>query len=197
MDSHSVSFTRDDGEWRVDVPMRSFQGGYYPQLMSLYKYLGVRIRQTDFSYSFSTLSATVDAEKGERLHLNPHFIYGGASGRKGLSVPATVGRRTTALGRTWSYISFTLHTLLVLGLFLRFLVLSAPFLRPSPSTTWEEWAAHSAPWGPIARWIGLTNAWKNFLTHICVPIFSAVCTCSADDVAAHPAEEFLGGCARV
>ncbi|KZV74757.1 hypothetical protein PENSPDRAFT_601073 [Peniophora sp. CONT] len=193
MDSHSASFTRGGTEWRVDVPMRSFQGGYYPQLIALYAHLGVQIRQTDFSYSFSTLpGATVaGSEKGGRLEFSPHFIYDGASGRKGLSVPTTIVLHATGLGRAWAYTSGVLHALLVLLLFLRFLVLSAPFLRPAPSVTWEEWAAQSAPRGPLARWIGFTDAWNDFLVHLCVPIFSAVCTASAEDVATHPAEEFL------
>ena len=174
------------------MPMRSFQGGYYPQLIALYEYLGVRIRQTDFSYSFSTLSRPIAAEKAHGLQLNPHFIYDGSSGRKGLSIPTTDVRHASGLRYARAYISSILHTLLVLAFFLRFVILCAPFLRPSPSMTWEEWSAQSAPRGPLARWIRLTEAWNDFLTHLCVPIFSAVCTCSADDVATHPAEEFLG-----
>ncbi|VDC02017.1 unnamed protein product [Peniophora sp. CBMAI 1063] len=191
MDSHSVSFTRGGEEWRVDVPMRSFQGGYYPQLIALYAHLGVRTRQTDFSYSFSTLSTTAGAEKGLKPEYNPHFIYDGASGRQGLSIPTADVRHAQGFGRLFAWISSILHTLLILGLFLRFLVLSAPFLRPAPSVTWEEWAAQSAPRGPLARWTGLTRAWDEFLAHLCIPIFSAVCTASADDVRMHPAEEFL------
>ncbi|TKY88424.1 hypothetical protein EX895_002776 [Sporisorium graminicola] len=40
---------------RIDVPMRAFTGGYYPQLLALYRHLGIRIRKTNFTYSFATL----------------------------------------------------------------------------------------------------------------------------------------------
>ncbi|KAI9445516.1 hypothetical protein H4582DRAFT_2095155 [Lactarius indigo] len=82
VDSHSLSLTLpgEEGKWRVDVPMRSFQGGkhslqlvravgsasscaingvtgYYPQLIAFYTRLGVLFRRSNFSYSFSFLDA--------------------------------------------------------------------------------------------------------------------------------------------
>ncbi|KAF5361596.1 hypothetical protein D9758_007390 [Tetrapyrgos nigripes] len=60
MDCSSISLPNPGNkeEWRVDVPMRSFQGGYYKKLISLYRFLGVGFRASNFSYSFSNLHAS-------------------------------------------------------------------------------------------------------------------------------------------
>ena len=39
---------------RVDVPMRAFAGGYYTNLLAMYKYLEIPFRQQKFLFSFST-----------------------------------------------------------------------------------------------------------------------------------------------
>ena len=129
MDSHSISLTLpgEAGEWRVDVPMRSFQGGkllqlvralgpaingvttgYYPQLIAFYTRLGVLFRCSNFSYSFSFLNAlpshrTEESEK-DLVHqaafaIRPTIIYDGASGRAGISVPTVLKQVYTTLPR--------------------------------------------------------------------------------------------------
>ncbi|KAI0271608.1 splicing factor, Prp19-binding domain-containing protein [Gloeopeniophorella convolvens] len=181
MDSHSVSLTLpgEAGEWRVDVPMRSFQGGYYPQLIALYTRLGVPFRRADFSYSFSVLDTlptpppvptpahahadTRDVKK-PTLALRPTLIYDGASGRSGISVPTALAeasspRRGSAGARARADVG-------------------------------RVGRAHGAAW-PLARAAGLDARWRAFVQDVCAPLFSAVCTASGDDVAAHPAEEFL------
>lgn len=119
MDSHSISLTLpgEAGKWRVDVPMRSFQGGkritlseqslcvinratgYYPQLIALYTRLGVLFRRSNFTYSFSFLNAlpshcTEESEKDlvhqDAFTIRPTVIYNGSSGRSGISVPTVL-----------------------------------------------------------------------------------------------------------
>ncbi|CDS01526.1 hypothetical protein [Sporisorium scitamineum] len=46
---------------RIDVPMRAFTGGYYPQLLALYCHLGIRIKKTNFTYSFAALPPSTAA----------------------------------------------------------------------------------------------------------------------------------------
>ncbi|EGF98680.1 uncharacterized protein MELLADRAFT_113355 [Melampsora larici-populina 98AG31] len=38
--------------WNIDSPMRAIQSGYYTHLTQLYKFLGISLTKTDFSYSF-------------------------------------------------------------------------------------------------------------------------------------------------
>ncbi|KAI0321005.1 splicing factor, Prp19-binding domain-containing protein [Amylostereum chailletii] len=207
MDSHSISLTlpgAPQAEWRVDVPMRSFQGGYYPQLIALYTHLGVAFRPTDFSYSFTTLP-TLPAPQ-TKLSIRPEILYGGASAMRGLSMPSTWLTQATC-AKSWlaqmlalvrAHVDHAATSLSMLALFLRLLGLSAPILRPAAiaDMTWAEWTTRYTPQGPLARWLGCDARWRAFVDDICEPLFSAVCTASREDVANHPAEEFLDFCWR-
>ncbi|BGP15699.1 hypothetical protein JCM10213_006131 [Rhodosporidiobolus nylandii] len=66
MDSASISVRTGKGEkggeeTRVDVPMRSINGGSHSRVKRLYDRLGVPLVQSEFSYSFSTLSSAVSS----------------------------------------------------------------------------------------------------------------------------------------
>ncbi|KAJ9475788.1 hypothetical protein PHBOTO_005851 [Pseudozyma hubeiensis] len=56
---------------RIDVPMRAFTGGYYPQLLALYRHLGIRTKRTNFTYSFATLPATLSLPASASASLSP------------------------------------------------------------------------------------------------------------------------------
>ncbi|GAA5990955.1 hypothetical protein JCM10908_000095 [Rhodotorula pacifica] len=60
MDTASLSVKTEDGNgtFRVDVPMRSINGGSHGRVRKLYQHLGVPLVKSDFSYSFSRLSST-------------------------------------------------------------------------------------------------------------------------------------------
>ncbi|KAI0063114.1 hypothetical protein BV25DRAFT_1824661 [Artomyces pyxidatus] len=211
MDSHSVSLSLPGRveEWRVDVPMRSFQGGYYPQLIALYKHLGVSFRHADFSYSFSYLKSLPSSfefssskPSPSAVALNPTIVYNGASGRSGISVPTTLTQCYTSfapytLSRAFAkvsfYLTFTLSLIALFYNFLRLQLLATPLLRgPAAHTlSWAEWSEHATPRGVLARMLGLDVRWRAFISDICGPLFSAVCTAAREDVDTHPAEEFL------
>ncbi|KAK9351700.1 hypothetical protein V1523DRAFT_416042 [Lipomyces doorenjongii] len=73
-DSSSVTATDLDGiSRRIDVPMRSFAGGYYRRIISLYKSLGLEFHDAKFSYSFSEM----EEESGDA---KTYFLYGGRAG---------------------------------------------------------------------------------------------------------------------
>ncbi|KII86359.1 hypothetical protein PLICRDRAFT_114713 [Plicaturopsis crispa FD-325 SS-3] len=203
MDVSSVSLPPSEGmgEWRVDVPMRSFQGGYYPQLISLYKRLGVAFRRADFSYSFSSFlpSTNLQAQK-----ITAHTIYNGLSGRAGISMPSALHDHPYAVSKedsllaglfasAFAYGAFCFIALQLAWNYLRLLALTLPLTRPTrvPEMTFREWADSTAPDSIAARWIGLDASWHAFVQQILVPLFSAVCTAPAEDVMDHPAEEFL------
>lgn len=213
MDSHSISLTLpgEAGEWAVDVPMRSFQGGYYPQLIALYTRLGVLFRRSNFSYSFSFLNAlpshcTEECEK-DSVHqaafaIRPTLIYNGASGRAGISVPTvlkqvytTLPRRTfrRARARLAFFFAYALSVAGLVFFFFRLQFLASPWLRGKTARelSWAEWAERMTPTGPLARMTGLDARWHAFMQDVCTPLFSAVCTAPWEDIKEHPAEEFL------
>lgn len=213
MDSHSISLTLpgEAGEWRVDVPMRSFQGGYYPQLIALYTHLGIFFQRSNFSYSFSFLNAlppkrTEESEK-DPVHLaafaiRPTIIYDGASGRAGISVPTVLKQVYTTLPhrtfqRGWArlkfFFTFALSMATLVFFFLRLQFLASPWLRgKSPrELSWAEWAKRMTPRDPLSRMTGLDARWRTFVQDVCVPLFSAVCTAPRKDIEEHPAEELL------
>lgn len=58
MDTASLSIKSDTEEtYRVDVPMRSINGGSHGRVRKLYQHLGIPLVRSDFSYSFSRLAA--------------------------------------------------------------------------------------------------------------------------------------------
>ncbi|KDQ54926.1 hypothetical protein JAAARDRAFT_209119 [Jaapia argillacea MUCL 33604] len=206
MDAYSVSLPipNSDTQWRVDVPMRSFQGGYYPQLISMYKQLGVKFRKRDFSYSFSLLSwpRTNSTSIREPRTITTTMIYNGASGRAGVGMPSMLSNGLGKKGDTFwfrwtetavTYGVFALLTLALVFNYARLIFLSLPFTRNTRTSemSFLEWSRETVPRGFLARWLGMDASWEEFTRHVLVPLFSAVCTASEKDVLDHPVEEFL------
>uniref|UniRef100_V5ECJ0 Amine oxidase domain-containing protein n=1 Tax=Kalmanozyma brasiliensis (strain GHG001) TaxID=1365824 RepID=V5ECJ0_KALBG len=75
-----------DSVLRIDVPMRAFTGGYYPQLLALYRHLGVQTKKTNFTYSFASLPSP-SPSKASHITPSPNILYNGANGFRGLSLP--------------------------------------------------------------------------------------------------------------
>ncbi|KAK9449489.1 uncharacterized protein V1518DRAFT_416141 [Limtongia smithiae] len=111
-DSQSVTATDRDGvSRRVDVPMRSFAGGYYTRVIALYKSLGLKFRDARFTYSFSELDRD---EVHGTSKTTTYYMHGGRRGVfKHGGRPADLGLarylvQLTAI--TFWYIYFTLIT---------------------------------------------------------------------------------------
>ena len=104
---------------------------------------------------------------------------------------STLIRATT---KVFTLVMFILMTMQLLFNYLRLILFSVPFLRPShlQNLTFREWTTNTVPSGVLARLTGMDAAWKDFTKQILVPLFSAVCTASETDVMEHPMEEFLG-----
>ncbi|WWD08504.1 hypothetical protein V865_006616 [Kwoniella europaea PYCC6329] len=62
-------------KWVVDVPMRGFQGGYYPLLLSLFHHLQIPLETHNYKFSFSSSQST-------------YFIHSGSSGYSIPSLPS-------------------------------------------------------------------------------------------------------------
>ncbi|TFY80523.1 hypothetical protein EWM64_g3489 [Hericium alpestre] len=173
MDSHSVSVPLPgfSKEYRIDVPMRAFQGGYYPQLIALYKHLGVSFRPADFSYSFSYLPSLPSLKQTvSALSLSPTMIYNGASGRAGASIPTALRQTSFSLhparllAHLYFLASFGLSLLLLLYNFLHLQLLSAPLLR-SKDISELSWEAGCNVVRPQVQHIKSTDMARACSTH--------------------------------
>ncbi|KAF8525227.1 hypothetical protein BU17DRAFT_41988 [Hysterangium stoloniferum] len=191
MDTYSISVSLDErGEQRIDVPMRSFQGGYYKQLIALYRRLGVDFRSADFTYSLSFLTQGLK----RAVALQTYLIYNGKSGLNGVSFPVNNphGDVTQSLiFKISSLMAFVVASLVLLFNYLRLLILASPYFRPGPSVTFREWTSQTTPRGTFARWTGFDVSWTAFTQGVLMPMFTAVCTATEDDINDHPMEEFL------
>lgn len=98
-----------------------------------------------------------------------------------------------AASKAWTTGLFLLLTFQLLLCYLRVLYLSLPIRRSRVETmTFGEWAKESIPTGTLARWTTFDAVWADFTMSVLVPLFSAVCTASENDILEHPVEEFLG-----
>ncbi|KXN89800.1 hypothetical protein AN958_04804 [Leucoagaricus sp. SymC.cos] len=199
MDAASMSLIDEQSkeQWRVDVPLRAFQGGYYPQLISMYKKLGVRIREADFTYSLALFTPSGPNSKRK---ITSTFIYNGLSGRAGFGKPSSLGKMFKGTAFTgffmqlWSWLVFAFMTLETIFCFLVSAIYAAPFFRSADieNKSFGEWADEATPRNLLARLIGLDCAWRSYVRDIMVPMYSAMCTATSEDILSYPAVDFLG-----
>ena len=137
--------------------------GYYPQLIALYKRIGMTLQPTDYTFSFSTL-----------LQQRPetYLIHTGASGSRRPNLPSswTVSDVIYLLYTGLSYVA-----ILVLAFLSWHGVLPFIFGKGVTLTTLVD----ALP--PLA----------SFTQYALVPIFSAVGTMTTEDVMRAPLEVFL------
>ncbi|KAG8689521.1 hypothetical protein FRC11_002174, partial [Ceratobasidium sp. 423] len=183
----------EKGEIRVDVPMRSIQGGPYPKLMKFYDHLGVALKLHDYSYSFSTMAASGFESKSS--YIKTHMIYNGASGRSGMGVPSNVyavrdTKPSNVLAVLFEFARWLLATLIFAVHYIRLFFLSRPSSRTPTHLcreTLRTWVQRTTEQNFISRILG----WEAFVEDVIVPLFSAVCTTSLEDVWEHPVAEIL------
>ncbi|WWD20562.1 hypothetical protein CI109_105038 [Kwoniella shandongensis] len=178
---------KDDSRWIVDVPMRGFQGGYYPLLLSLYSHLGIPFRRTNYTYSFTSSST--------------YFIHSGSSG---FSIPSLPSSAYT------SPFAFIHHLLSFLGVALCYILLVVlsfmawhDVLPPSLTEndlTLREFTTNLTAFlaRPIAipligysPWTPLGEVFESFVGTIVLPLFSAVGTMTSSDVWSVPVRVVL------
>jgi hypothetical protein len=167
----------------------------------MYKHLGVRFRQADFTYSFSLLTPAAPA-RGQQITTT--MIYNGSSGREGISMPSALrGAWLAAEGEPWfaralawvaTYAAFALMAACMAFSYVRLLWLTLPVMRSRhlAKMTFREWSEGTVPDGLVARVVGLDGVWREFTRTVLLPLLSAVCTASEEDIMGHPVEEFLG-----
>jgi len=194
MDAHSINIPLPDEDptvvFRVDVPMRSFLGGYYPHLIKLYKHVGVEFRRADYSYSLSKFSFA--RGKGK---LNTSVLYNGNSGLAGISMPSDMydtNDNTSSFNVSYCIMrmSFLASSLVLLLNYMRVVVLACPLFQ-SPDTTFGAWIEENCPQNLVARSLGFDESWKHLCYDILLPLFSGICTASREEMLSHPVLDFL------
>ncbi|KAG8897554.1 hypothetical protein FRB99_008064 [Tulasnella sp. 403] len=175
--------------------------------MALYDHLGVEYHPANFTYSFSTLASlpTLPPNSERIPGLKTDLLYNGDNGRRGLGIPS---RLLPATGKhlfcsEWGsddlvvsiqgILLFAWSTFVILLNYAWLVLLSSPcrLWRPTPTERLDEWVRRTTPrWG-VAQWLGMHKSWETFVGSTVLPLFSAVCTASEQDIWAHPATEIL------
>ncbi|WFD32472.1 hypothetical protein MSPP1_003520 [Malassezia sp. CBS 17886] len=184
MDSESITVVRDGHAVRVDVPMRAFSQGYYPELLALYRHLRVPFDPARFSFTFATSESAADAT---RTHGPPPLlVYDGMHGGFGLKLHPTqtwwsllrpvVLVKIAAMVCSYVWLNILAHVHLALG------------HTRDPH--------HGLVRQTFAEWC--RNVWIShfFLNELLVPLLCSVMTADADAVMSMPAAEMLDYIAR-
>lgn len=179
-------------------------------------------RTADFSYSFSTLVRSAKHSITTTMIYNGDSGRKGISmpssmlplPQKPISGRSLDSTLLLLFAHARAYVTFVFSALLIGFFYLRVILLSLPLhlqktvrisrtslripvwlptpSRPSAEKTFSEWRDATTPSSSLARYLGLDTKWRNFVADVLVPLFSAVCTASTEDIWNHPAEEFLG-----
>ena len=173
-------------------PAKTASIGPYPRLIKFYEHLGVELKQHDYSYSFSTF-ATPDSK---RTPVSTRMIYNGASGREGMGIPSSVysthlPKPLDALAILTNFLRWVFAMLALALHYARLYQLSRPSARTPTHLcreTLRAWTTRTTQQNALSRLLG----WEAFVSDVIVPLFSAVCTTSVDDVWKHPVAEILG-----
>jgi hypothetical protein len=166
----------------------------------MYRKLGVKLRSSDFDYSFSLFTPSNAKTKRK---IATRFIYNGSSGLCGVGVPSYIADMSYQakdiflgpfLRKMWTYVIFVFVAMEILFCFLWSAVHAAPFLRPHDidDKSFGQWAEDVKPINFIARWIGLNVAWQAYVRDVMIPMWSGMCTVTEQDIFEYPAAGFLG-----
>ena len=155
MDAHSLSAHGA----RMDIPLRVFSEAYYPNLVNLYKLVGVKYHVADYSFS-CVAGGAVKAASAYFRYINVFF--------RGAAYPLPA-----------------LFNLRHLGKCVRLGAQFAHFLRYSPGLIDLAGGAErdTLPLGDFLRRHGYTD---EFAAELLYPMLSVVCTCSYAAVADYP-----------
>jgi hypothetical protein len=187
--------------WTVDVPMRSFQGGYYPKLIALYRHLGIPLVSTHYTFSFARLyygstSSSATTPNQITKPSRPHFIHSGASGQSIPSLPSSAFKSPLALITSLlTLIAYAGCYLLLLALaFLSYHDLLPTLFSGSLSDFNNQIASflyHPIPIPYLPLYTPLGRVWRSFISDIVIPLFSSVGTMPEDEVYRTPVKVLL------
>ncbi|WFC95741.1 hypothetical protein MBRA1_002395 [Malassezia brasiliensis] len=184
MDAESISVERDGKEVRVDVPMRSFSEGYYPELLALYRSLGIQFRTSRFTFAFS--SCAKHAETAKRQHgPDPVLLYNGRrQNRKVHLYPPPTG--LSGHMRAW----FSFLRIAVSYVLLNMLAMYHSYFQ---HTTKPD---HALAQLTFQAWCRQTCLSRRFTDDLLFPLFASIMTTDLEAVEQLPAAEMLEYIAR-
>ncbi|KAL1409855.1 hypothetical protein Q8F55_003854 [Vanrija albida] len=181
----------------VDVPMRSFQGGYYPLLIALYRHLGLSLQPESYAFSFSSLVPHPIRSAVARTSRETYFIHAGASGASLPNVPAAAWSNPSAFARAvlrFASVAVSYFVLLVVSFFNWHSVLGLLHGKGSHATFRDVVDSVAGTLEQPVRWLprtGLGDSFRWFAADIVLPLFSAVGTMTDADVWSTPAVHLL------
>lgn len=179
----------------VDVPMRSFQGGYYPLLIALYRHLGLSLQPESYAFSFSSLVPS--AIRSAVSSRETYFIHAGASGVSLPNVPSAAWSSPSAFARAalrFATVAVCYFVLLVISFFNWHSVLGLLHGKGTYATFRDVVDSVAGTLEQPVRWLprtGLGDSFKWFAAEIVLPLFSAVGTMTDADVWNTPAVHLL------
>lgn len=184
MDAESVSVERNGRSVRVDVPMRAFSQGYYPELLALYRSINIAFQPSRFTFAFATGDESLDVEK--RAHgPDPIFLYNGRRNGKRYHMYPKHSSLFGALYSAWYLLTIGISYLL-----LNFLANyhskrqhTTDPNHPISKLTFSTWCTQS--------WIS-----SRFTDDLLFPMFGSIMTTDMDAVQNLPASEVLEYIAR-
>lgn len=148
---------------RIDIPLRIFTKGYYPQLFALYRHLGVEMEDSDHASVFHTYCANSQAVK-------PFFQY-----------------RNAYLGKTnFSYLSRNSLNISAIKL----VVAQFKFFKKAQSDMKENSQALSQI--TFGDYLNQNKFNHKFLYSMLLPALAVTCTCDFQGILNYPADLILG-----
>lgn len=169
LDSASITLqSESDGSYhRVDLPMRSFAGGYYPNLRQLYDFLGVSYQPQSFLFSFA---APKDLRtRSEKSTATSTWAYFHHPSRLAYFPPrpSETPRTRHLVTCLWLLSCYTWFTFCVF------------VLPPRESEN-------------LGAYLSRILLSETFISQYLLPLISAVATCSHDELLATPAKDVAG-----
>ncbi|RMD42150.1 hypothetical protein DV735_g3014, partial [Chaetothyriales sp. CBS 134920] len=182
LDSASVSLpVRDQSRPdRIDLPMRAFAGGYYPNLRAMYEYLGVEYQAQQFLYSFSKNVSIVTQEED----INAGSISPKMKWRSYFAHSSNLHRMPGEPPQGMPLSAWLMEILYVLVCYIWFSA-SCRFQRPRPADS----TSNGERLDEYLHRIRLPNY---FVTYYVLPVLSSIATCSHTELLNFPAADVTG-----
>lgn len=192
--------------------------GYYPELLSLYRHLGIPVRKSDFTYSFASLPSTLRSSRrpgalpgvekfGAAARApSPTLLYNGSSGLRGFSLPSSLQLGApppvallTSPREAASFLSRTLpaHVSAVRSYLLSVLLFALSYIHLLTLALWHHYTghtrdpAHPLAMMPLAEFCASARLRPDFTERVVISLFSAVMTASRQSVREAPTAEVL------
>ena len=184
---------------RIDVPMRAFAGGYYANLLAMYKYLGIPFRPQRFLFTFSTTKYT---ESDESTISGGSLKQGGFSrirtgGETPYFIHSSNNHRFPPLRPDGRALFDYLSEVIYLWFAYTYFTFCCFWFPPEKKTFTQPSVAGSLskPTGrteSLREYLKRIRLPKHFVRHYLLPLISSVTTCPHETLLDFPAADITG-----